>query len=1563
MGDWAGTGSSVCAEVTAQARANLEAYRVNPALLEEQVNIELAAAEGGYGRRQLYELIQNGADALIASHGGRVEVVLTGNAFYCANQGEPIDVPGVRAILLSNVSQKRGDEIGRFGLGFKSVLEVTDSPEFYSRSGSFAWNYARTKDEIAAVVKGFDAQSDSAPKLRLAWPVDPDSRFQSDEVLGELAEWATTVVKLPFHSDTAGWLGEDLRAFPQEFVLFCRHVAHLVLDDRVASAPSGDADDVPRREIHVKQLKKRGLWELVEGETSSVWTVFSTVHEPTDAAKKDAGAMSKRDRLPIHWALPLAGRTGPGVLWAFFPTEYETTLSGIVNAPWKTNPDRKNLLEGDFNREVLRVVSRLVIDSLRKVKDAKDPGRLLDLMPGRGDEARNWADRELTNGFYELAAQSPSIPDLTGNLRTPHELRLHPSLRKTGEEGRAGAQRLLAQWIAAAPDSNWCHPSVEQRERRPRVERLIRDGEGTLVGWPAWLEALVQPATVDGSAAAIKIATDALDDGFTTRAFVDVAEIVLTSAETLVAPDPRELFFAGDYDAEEDIDYVHPGLAKDAETRIALEKLGITTVDAEADLEALLRGATFSTWSASDWSDFWTVVRRLDNDRAVGVFRARRRRPFVRVRSGRFRPLQWTLLPGAIIPTDVERDRDVVVDVDYHRDDLDLLRELGAVSAPEPGRGSRDEPWFDQYRLVALVEYRGQLEGTRRRPREDLLDFLVFPSGFAGPLAALEALSEEGRALLTEAALGAEADLSPWKFGHTTQEVYPVIEVDPPTVWRLKREGYFHTSLGPRPVAKCVSPLLVDWSDLLPVAEIAPEFAERFGLATTFDDLSPDLWDDAFSLTHQIDEDALLGRFYAQACLHVRAPARIRCRVGDAHALEPAENVTVVHELRELNALTPQRVPTLLAPTPSAAEQLRTRWGLSVEEKVATTLAYGEAGEVVPLSDRFPGLQWMIEPSLSELQLVPTSELRLETFTSSGRIAEDLESHFDDGRFYFDADLSSRDLLLRLLPAVGLEPDEGVIDEILSRGADAERRRRVTEIRQQPTLEARLLAAMGDSNLRSRLPKGLLAALEEGREPMTGEQVAELALAVYGIDVLRIYKPELADQGLEPPTQWAASAAALNFVRRLGFPREFAGFVHPGRSPLLEVEGPPEVPDLHDYQRTIVNEFRGLLRREDGSRRALLSLPTGAGKTRVAVEALIEAVQRDGLRGPILWVTQSDELCEQAVQTWSFVWRGIGPSRARLAVSRLWSTNEAEPVEGSALQVVVATIQKLDSGVFENSDYDWLANAGCVVVDEAHHAVAPTYTELLEWVGLGGGRGTRPLIGLTATPFRGVSEDETKRLVARYGRTRLDASAFGDEDPYTILQDRGILARVRHRVLGGVEIELTSKELRMLERTRLFPRSAEDRLGVDVERNRRILEEVRKLPDDWTVLLFATSVDHAQTMAALMTLEGIAAKPITGLTESGPRRHYIEEFREGRLRVLTNYAVLTQGFDAPAVRAIFVTRPTYSPNLYQQMIGRGLRGPLNGGKDECLIVNVEDNIRQFGERLAFRDFEYLWGSD
>ena len=228
---------------------------------------------------------------------------------------------------------------------------------------------------------------------------------------------------------------------------------------------------------------------------------------------------------------------------------------------------------------------------------------------------------------------------------------------------------------------------------------------------------------------------------------------------------------------------------------------------------------------------------------------------------------------------------------------------------------------------------------------------------------------------------------------------------------------------------------------------------------------------------------------------------------------------------------------------------------------------------------------------------------RLETITAGGRIADNLTVHLDDGRIFYDEHLDERTLLLSLAPLLDLELDEQDADAVIAKRRDLERRRRIDEIKKQSTLEARLLAALGQVALRSRLPGGLLGALEADGRTLGGKEIAELVLAVYGVDVLRVFRSELDEAGLEPPRQWAGSQAALTFVRRIGFPREFAGFEHPRRSPLLEVEGPPNVPQLHAYQRQIVDGLRSLLRGDLDGRRAMISLPTGAGKTRVAVEA------------------------------------------------------------------------------------------------------------------------------------------------------------------------------------------------------------------------------------------------------------------------------------------------------------------------------------------------------------------------
>ena len=187
-----------------------------------------------------------------------------------------------------------------------------------------------------------------------------------------------------------------------------------------------------------------------------------------------------------------------------------------------------------------------------------------------------------------------------------------------------------------------------------------------------------------------------------------------------------------------------------------------------------------------------------------------------------------------------------------------------------------------------------------------------------------------------------------------------------------------------------------------------------------------------------------------------------------------------------------------------------------------------------------------------------------------------------------------------------------------------------------------------------------------------------------------------------------------------------------------------------------------------------------------------------------------------------------------------------------------------------------------------------------------------------------------------------------------------MLASVRQEVIDGSDVTFTASDIDEIEKLRRLPAAVSERLGGDLDRTLRVVDSIAELPDDWTIIAFAPSVENARVMAALLSHRGIPAVSISSDTESAARRHYVEEFKAGRIRVLTNYNVLTQGFDAPKVRAVYVARPTFSPNVYQQMIGRGLRGLKNGGSEEVLIVNVRDNFEKYGDMLAFNEFEYLW---
>ncbi|MFI2237926.1 sacsin N-terminal ATP-binding-like domain-containing protein [Streptomyces chrestomyceticus] len=1579
--------SSVVQTVLEQSSRVLQTYAVDPGLVVEHANGERRITQGGYGDRQLFELVQNAADEMADESRGRVHVVLTEEHLYCANEGNPVTPEGAETILRMSMSKKRGGQIGRFGVGVKSVLVVTDAPEFFSSTGSFgfdrAWSYEKIK-AVPGVTARYGPEFD-APVLRMARPLDPQAERASDHVLNALLNWATTVVRLPLlpkaddrlgrdmHGGRAKDHGEPREEFPVGFQLFSPHVAKVVLEDRRPRP-------IARRTLTAHQIGD--LHTVAEERTGKSvaterWRVFTTTHEPGPSARADAGELHDRLSLDLAWAVPALERDpesglyvsprsrGRGKFWSFFPTKYEMSLSGILNGAWKTNEDRQNLLDSSpFNQEMIRVSAKLVVDSLPSLAPQEDPAAYLPLLPGRVKEAISWADEFLTREIWARIADRPSLPDQDGVLRIPTALRIHPRLDKDLKK--------LSSWLrmwheCPGRPSNWLHPSAEADALRSgKVEHIISAAGHERTDVREWLEALVESGTPEASATAVRILADMIENRSSYAEEARKAHIVLTEEHGLVAPVRGKVFRRADQGGlRETLVYVVDELAQDPSLAHALNVLGIREADVEGRFVSILDQG-FGHYSDSDWERFWELFRQAGTRRLAHevLDRVPTPRSTLRVRTadGRFRPVEDCMLPGVV--ADAKRDPSIAVDMAFHSDDTPFFSQVGLRERPSGGvRPQEDEAWFVEYREALHAAYLRGLDS--RAPRPALNRMKVEGAAIGGPLHLFRALSEESRAAFLKV-LPDDAVVDNWtrQIGAQTNTRQAVPS---PIRWMLKKFGTIATSQGIKPLKEAVGPQLAGYRDVLPVADISPEKARRLRLPTTVDDVPADRWDTLLDELTRSEDDSFVGATYVMLTrlgADFPADSLTRCRIGDAWGTRPDGEITVAVGAAQYQALRAEQLPALLAPTADDAELLIEKWGmLRYADVISLETREVPEGDPVPLVELFPALRQRLNSGNRNSMVQQCSELEQVTRTPNGTHASPLDAVRQDSTVKVRVPLDPEPML-RLIDrelglGLGAAGCRAVLEHQDRMARDSEMKAAQKAVREAADVVAKIELLIGADALRTGLPEGLMEAelrATDGVEP-SGRRIAQMAFNAHGDGVLQQHARDIQARFPNAPVAYGGSSAAIAFVSELRLPVAFAGSRTPSPPPFETVEGPRDFPSLHEYQEDLVRNISTMLDRL-APQRGMLSLPTGAGKTRVTAEAVIRWVKRVGdLKGPLLWIAQTDELCEQAVQSWKFVWSKVGAERP-LTISRLWSTNEVGNVVDHP-HLVVATDAKLER-CLGTDQYTWLRQAALVIVDEAHTAISKRYTEILGQLGLTQYETGRHLLGLTATPFRNTNEEETRRLVSRFGNRRLDEGVFPSGDPYRDLQGWGMLAQVEHRTLEGGRIELTRDEKTHADRMAMLSRSAEQRLADDHARSRRIVDSVADLPGDWPTLLFATSVDHAKYLAAMLNDQGVPSAAVDSTTSTQDRRNRIENFRSGRIRVLTNYGVLTQGFDAPATRVVVVARPVYSTNVYQQMIGRGLRGPLNGGKESCLILNVSDNIANFDTHLAFTQFEHLW---
>lgn len=400
---------------------------------------------------------------------------------------------------------------------------------------------------------------------------------------------------------------------------------------------------------------------------------------------------------------------------------------------------------------------------------------------------------------------------------------------------------------------------------------------------------------------------------------------------------------------------------------------------------------------------------------------------------------------------------------------------------------------------------------------------------------------------------------------------------------------------------------------------------------------------------------------------------------------------------------------------------------------------------------------------------------------------------------------------------------------------------------------------------------------------------------------------------------------------------------------------------LFDHQRRAADQI--MERLCTTPRKVVLHMPTGAGKTRTAINVICDHL-RSHSRTLVLWLAYSAELCEQAASEFATAWRHLGNRESH--VYRFWgglNIRLADLEDG----FLVAGLSKIRAAA--SKDIDFLLRladrTSLVIIDEAHQAVAPTYQSILETVFTK--RPETGLLGLTATPGRSwadVSEDE--RLADFFARQKVTLTIEGYASPIEFLIEKGYLARPTFvRLYSDSKIELSPAELQELATDLEVPESVLQRLASDDQRNLKIIATAEDLMRRHRrILVFATTVDHAILLATVLRARGHDADAIVGTTNALDRERIIQKFRSNVERpiAICNYGVLTTGFDAPQTSAVAIARPTKSLVLYSQMVGRATRGPQAGGNPAAEIVTVVDPaLPGFGSMSeAFQNWEDVW---
>ena len=348
---------------------------------------------------------------------------------------------------------------------------------------------------------------------------------------------------------------------------------------------------------------------------------------------------------------------------------------------------------------------------------------------------------------------------------------------------------------------------------------------------------------------------------------------------------------------------------------------------------------------------------------------------------------------------------------------------------------------------------------------------------------------------------------------------------------------------------------------------------------------------------------------------------------------------------------------------------------------------------------------------------------------------------------------------------------------------------------------------------------------------------------------------------------------------------------------------------LRDYQRECLKTIKG--RYQAGVRRQLICLPTGSGKT--VIFAKFPRYFR--MQKQMLVLAHRKELLDQAYDKI----KAINPE---LNVAVEQADRSADP-DCDVVIASVPTLGRRGSNRIQRLDPDRFF---LVVVDEAHHATAATYRRVLDYFGVLAPESPKLLVGFTATPKRGDGQG-------------LDA-VFQE-----IVFSRSLPEMIPKWLapVAGYRVETDVDLSRVKTRLGDFVTSHLSQAVNTTLRNDLVVDVFRSNLKDRKTLCFCVDVAHTDSVANAFKEAGIPAAAVTGEMDPAKREKALEDFHTGRIQVLANCMVLTEGYDEPSITGIILARPTKSALLYTQMIGRGTR--KYRGKENVTIIDIVDVTR------------------